>query len=131
MAHYAQIDRDNFVTRVIVITKDEIDTGNWGEPSSWIKTSYNTRGGVHYEPNSWTPSPDQSKSLRKNFAGIGYKYDPDLDAFYAPQPHSSWILDPQTCYWEAPVPVPQDGHIYVWDESTLSWVRSDGDTGVN
>lgn len=123
MAHHAQIDENNIVTRVLVISQDEINTGEWGDPSTWIKTSYNTHGGVHYEPNSWTPSPDQSKSLRKNFAGIGYTYDPLLDAFYTPQPYPSWVLDPQTCYWEAPVPMPQDGKMYLWDEAAQEWVE--------
>jgi hypothetical protein len=125
MAHHAFIDENNIVIDVQVITRDVIDTGEFGDPTRWIKTSYNTRGGVHYEPNSWTPSPDQSKALRKNYAGVGYTYDPILDAFYEPKPYPSWILDPDTCYWEPPVPRPpvREGYTQEWDEAAQEWVE--------
>jgi hypothetical protein len=131
MAHYAFLDDQNIVKEVIV-GKDEGEDGiNWEE---WYgnfrgqlckRTSYNTRGGVHYDPNTNQPSADQSKAFRKNYAGIGYSYDATLDAFIPPQPFPSWILDDNTCLWEAPVPYPNDGHLYRWDEDTLSWVRVD------
>jgi hypothetical protein len=92
-------------------------------PGEWIQTSYNTKGGVHYDPNTGEPSADQSKALRKNFAGIGHIYDPALDAFYSPKPYDSWVLDTNTCWWQAPVPYPTDGNRYIWDENTQSWVE--------
>lgn len=122
MAHYAQIDENNIVTRVLVIDQDVIDTGAFGDPTTWKQTSYNTRAGIHYGPNG---SPDGGSELRKNFAGVGYTYDPTLDAFYAPQPYLSWTLNTDMCIWEPPYPMPIDGGNYVWHEDTLSWVRSD------
>lgn len=74
----------------------------------WIQTSYNTHGGIHYEPNSQTPREDQSGALRYNYAGIGYIYDKEADAFYEPQPYPSWILDTTTYRWNAPVAYPTD-----------------------
>lgn len=120
MAHFAQIE-NGVVTSVIVAEQDFIDSGAVGDPASWIQTLYNTRGGVHYNPNSNEPSADQSKALRKNYAGIGYTYDAQRDAFIPPQPFPSWGLNEQTCNWEPPVLYPVDGNVYVWDESTLSW----------
>jgi hypothetical protein len=111
MAHFAKVE-NGIVTEVLVIEQDVIDTGAFGEPSLWVKTSYNTHGGQH--PNN-TP-------LRKNFAGIGYTYDEERDAFYAPQPFASWTLDDATCLWEAPVAMPDDGGKYTWDENALAWV---------
>lgn len=118
MAHYAKVV-DGFVVEVIVAEQDFIDT----RPSSetWVQTSYNTRGGVHYQPDSATPSPDQNKALRKNFAGVGFVYDSVRDAFYAAQPHVSWTLNETTCYWEPPVPHPDDNQVYEWNEETTSW----------
>lgn len=121
MAHFAQIDDQNIVTKVIVIEQEEVDTGNWGDPASWIQTSYNTRGGVYYTPNTNTPDPDQSKAFRKNYAGIGYTFDAILNAFIPPKPYPSWVLDESTCYWQPPIPMPNDGE-YRWDEPSQSWV---------
>jgi len=120
MAHFAQVDENNVVLQVLVIEQDVIDTGHFGDPASWIQTSYNTRGGVHYGPDN---QPDGGVPLRKNYAGIGYIYDPVRDAFYAPQPYPSWILDENTCWWQPPVPFPTDGKNYAWDEATISWVE--------
>lgn len=120
MAHFAKV-RNGIVVEVIVATQDYIDTMTDTTPGQWIQTSYNTRGGIYYEPNSHTPAPDQSKALRKNYAGIGYVYDPVRDAFYLPQPYPSWILNDFSCFWEPPVPCPEDGNDWEWDESTLSW----------
>lgn len=113
MAHFAQINENNIVTQVLVIEQDVIDTGMFGEPSSFVQTSYNTYGGVHRL--GGTP-------LRKNYAGIGYIYDSERDAFYQPQPFASWTLNEDTCIWEAPTPMPTDGKFYNWDEETTSWV---------
>jgi hypothetical protein len=102
MSHFAHV-KDGIVTRVIVAEQDFIDLGVVGNPSEWIQTSYNTRGGVHYNPETGEPSEDQTKALRKNYAGIGDTYDPQRDAFIEPQPAEGWVLNEQTCLWEAPV----------------------------
>ena len=120
MGHYAKVI-DGKVTRVIVAKADFFETFVDDTPGDWIKTSYNTRGGIHYEPNSDTPSADQSKALRKNYAGEGYTYDQERDAFIAPQPYESWTLNEETCLWDSPVPYPTDGQYYVWDESNQQW----------
>ena len=87
----------------------------------WLQTSYNTRGGVHYTDG--LPSEDQRKALRFNYAGIGYTYDEERDAFIPPKPFESWILNETTCLWESPTPYPEDGGVYNWDESTQSWIE--------
>jgi hypothetical protein len=114
MSHFAQIDENNTVTQVIVIEQDVVDTGLFGDPNSWIQTSYNTSGGVHTL--GGTP-------LRKNYAGIGYTYDSTRDAFISPKPFNSWTLNETTCLWEAPILMPDDGKMYSWDEETTSWVE--------
>jgi len=119
MSSYARIDVDGIVVQVIAIEKDMLDTGNWGDPNDWVQTSYNTRGGVHYAPNSNTP--DGGVAIRKNYAGKGYTYDKTRDAFIAPKPYSSWELNEDTCRWNAPTPYPDDGKKYNWDEDTTSW----------
>ena len=122
MAHYAKVQQGK-VTKVIVAEKEFIDSYVDTEPGKWIQTSYNTYGGVHYDrsTNPPTPSKDQSKALRKNYAGINFIYDKTKDAFYEPQPYPSWTLNSTTCLWEAPVEYPSDGKIYDWDESSKSW----------
>jgi hypothetical protein len=121
MAHFAQIDESGIVLQVLVIPDDQQHRGhdylandlNLG--GTWLQTSYNTSGGVHR--NGGTP-------LRKNYAGIGYRYDSTRDAFIPPQPFPSWTLNETTCYWDPPVPYPApDGNAqnYHWDEATLSW----------
>ena len=122
MGHFAKV-QDGVVTQVIVAEPEFFDTFVDSSPGRWIQTSYNTRGGVHYQPNSNTPSEDQSKALRKNYAGMGFTYDADKDAFIPPQPFASWVLNDDTCLWEAPVPYPEDGNAYRWDEDTQSWVE--------
>ena len=118
MAHFAQINANNVVTQVIVAEQDFINSGVVGDPSTWIQTSYNTKGGQHVL--GGTP-------LRKNYAGIGYSYDPQRDAFIPPKPYSSWQLDEASCTWQAPVPMPSDAGTgdppiyYVWDESNITW----------
>lgn len=121
MAHYALVE-NGIVTQVVVADEAFISTGALGDPANWIQTSYNTKGGVHYIPNSNPPEPseDQSKAINKNYAGIGYSWDGI--GFAAPQPYPSWILNPETYLWEAPVAYPTDGGTYTWDEATQSWV---------
>lgn len=122
MSHFAKI-KDGVVVSVIVAEQDFIDTFDDGIPGQWIQTSYNTRGGVHYEPNSSTPSADQSKALRKNYAGIGFTYDPIRDAFIPPKPYDSWVLNEDTCLWDSPVSYPNDGKMYKWDEDIANWIE--------
>ena len=110
------------VTDVIRADQAFIDTDLVGNQSLWWQTSYNTRGGIHYIPNTNTPSPDQSKALRANYAGIGYIYDAINDGFYAPQPYPSWTISAPTWEWQAPVPYPSTGGPYTWDEATQSWI---------
>ena len=124
MAHFAELDGNNIVLRVVVVDDaHEEDGENWCEEffgaNNWKQTSYNTHAGVHYAANSHTP--DGGITLRKNYAGIGYSYDPVLDAFIPPQPFPSWLLDEDTCLWDSPVPKPGDGNLYRWNESTQSW----------
>lgn len=120
MAHFAKVN-NGIVEQVIVAEPEFFDTFVDSSPGQWIQTSYNTRGGVHYNPETGEPSADQSKALRKNYAGIGYSYDAQRDAFIPPKPYASWLLDEQTCLWNAPVPYPTDGGRYAWNESTQAW----------
>ena len=130
MAHYAKV-KDGVVTQVIVAEAEFFDTFVDNEPGDWIQTSYNTRGGVHYQPDSNTPSTDQSKALRANYAGVGYTYDADKDAFIPPQPYVSWTLNETTCLWEAPVEYPDDGFVHEWNEESGVWEQmSEEDASV-
>jgi len=117
MAHFAELDNNNVVLRVIVVSNNELldESGQESEAKGiafcqslfggeWKQTSYNA-------------------NLRKNYAGIGYSYNADLDAFIPPQPYPSWLLNQTTATWEAPVPMPTDGKVYTWDEATTSWVE--------
>lgn len=122
MAHYAKVI-NNIVENVIVADEDVIQSGLFGDPNLWLKTSYNTKGGIYYTPNTTTPDPDQSKAFRKNFAQPGYTYDSQRDAFIPPgPPYPSWQLDETSCTWKAPVEMPADiTSVYYWDEPTISW----------
>lgn len=120
MAHYAFLDENNVVIDVIV-GKDEGEEGvdwevHYGAFRGQVckRTSYNTRGGVHI--NGGTP-------FRKNYAGIGYFYDPVLDAFIPPQPYASWILNETTGLWNSPVTIPDEDKMYIWDEATQTWTE--------
>jgi len=121
MSHYAKVE-NGIVTQVIVAEQDFIDA----QEGTWVQTSYNTYGGVHYSPDSG--QPDGGIALRKNYAGVGYIYDSARDAFYGQQPYASWALNEATCLWESPVPYPDDGERYIWDEdayqedNTTGWI---------
>jgi hypothetical protein len=118
MAHFAQLNESNVVTQVIVVHNNELMHEGveqeakgvafcqslFGSQTNWKQTSYNG-------------------NMRKNYAGIGFTYDAGRDAFIAPKPYPSWVLDESTCQWNAPVPMPQDDKIYRWDESTVSWIE--------
>lgn len=111
MAHFAKVN-NGIVEQVIVAEPEFFDTFVDSSPGQWIQTSYNTHGGVH--ANGGTP-------LRKNYAGIGYSYDATRDAFIPPKPYASWVLNEDTCLWDAPVAMPTDGGRYTWNESTQAW----------
>ena len=111
--HYAKIE-NNIVTQVIVAEAEFFDTFVDTSPGEWLQTSYNTQGGIHL--NGGTP-------LRKNYAGIGFTYDKTRDAFIAPQPYPSWLLDEDTCTWSAPVSYPSDDKKYTWNEEIINWVE--------
>jgi len=110
MAHFAEIDGDNVVTRVLVVPDEQENRGHeylandLDLGGTWVQTSYNAR-------------------IRKNYAGIGYKFDSVRDAFIPPKPFASWVLDEETCNWEAPVARPEDDKMYTWDEATTSWIE--------
>lgn len=112
MAHYAKVS-NGLVTQVIVAEAEFFNSFVDDSPGEWIQTSYNTFGNQHPE----------GRPLRKNYAGIGFTYDYTLDAFIAPKPYASWILDQETCIWSAPVSYPDDDKQYRWNEDSLSWVE--------
>jgi len=120
MGHFAKVN-NGIVEQVIVAEQEFFQTFVDTSPGTWIQTSYNTRGGVHYDPATGQPSADQSKALRKNYAGIGYSYDAQRDAFIPQKPYASWILDEQSCLWNSPVPYPTDGGRYTWNEANQTW----------
>jgi len=117
MSHFCKV-LDGKVVQVIVAEPDFFTTFVDSSPGSWIQTSYNTRGNVHYGPDG---EPDGGVALRGNYAGIGYTYDATNDVFYAPQPYPSWTLSQTTWLWEPPVAYPTDGQRYDWDEVTVNW----------
>ena len=131
MAHYAVLNTDNTVTMVFVGRDDVVegidDWETYYAPEGFTvkQTSYNTSGGVHYTDGE--PSADQSKALRYNYAGIGYSYDEDRDAFIPPTPYLSWVLDEDTCLWVAPIAYPAEGD-HVWDEEAGDWVEVTNET---
>ena len=127
MAHFAQLNEENLVTQVIVVANQDTADQDGVENEAigiafcqkllggnWKQTSYNTIAGIHTKG---------GKPFRKNHAGIGYTYDEDRDAFIPKKPYNSWILNEQTCLWEAPTPCPNDDNLYRWDEEALAWVK--------
>ena len=124
MAHFAKLDKNNKVV-FVTVGRDEdenLELELFNRTGDLYKrTSYNTRGGIHYNPETNEPSADQSKAFRKNYAGTGFTYDKTRDAFIPPQPYPSWTLNEETCLWDSPVPYPDDGQIYNWNEETQTW----------
>ena len=117
MSHFAKLDANNVVVFVTVGRQE--DDGREDELTArtgdvYKQTSYNTHGGVHALG---------GVPFRKNYAGIGYTYDAERDAFIPPKPYSSWLLDDDTCLWQPPTPYPDDGGMHAWDEDTLTWVE--------
>ena len=123
MAHFAKLDRQNKVI-FVTVGRDEDREEELTERTGDVykQTSYNTRGGVHYQADG-TPSADQSRAFRKNYAGLGYTYDSMRDAFIPPKPYASWVLNESTCLWDPPVAMPTDGKRYVWDELNTTWAE--------
>ena len=115
MSHFAKVE-NGIVTQVIVAEADFISTGALGDPAGWVQTSYNTRGGVHYDANG---QPDEQEALHKNYAGIGYTFDGV--GFAAPQPYESWALNQESYLWEPPIAYPTESGPYEWNENTQSW----------
>jgi hypothetical protein len=129
MAHFAKV-QNGIVTNVIVAEPEFFDTFIDSSPGEWIQTSYNLKGGIYYNPETGLPVEDQAASLannparnRKNYAGVGYTYDREKDAFIPPKRVNSFVLNEETCLWEPPVAKPNDGKPYYWDEATVSWVE--------
>jgi hypothetical protein len=117
MAHFAQLDENNIVTQVIVVNNNELlDENGVEQESKGIAFCQSLLGGI------WKQT-SYNGNMRKNYAGIGFTYDADRDAFISPSPFNSWVLNEETCRWEAPTPMPQDGKMYSWDENTVSWVE--------
>lgn len=122
MAHFAKV-LDGKVVQVIVAEPEFFDNFVDESPGQWLQTSYNTKGGIYYTPNTNDPDPDQSKALRKNYAGIGFSYDHQKDAFIPPKPYPSWSLNEQSCLWEPPISMPTEGGPFRWNEETQTWIR--------
>jgi hypothetical protein len=140
MASFAKLDSSNKVVQVVAVNNNVITDSNgieqenlgieflrnlYNQPEvNWKKTSYNTKAGKYYDLTNNILLQDQSKAFRKNYASIGYIYDESRDAFIAPQPYNSWILNEQSCCWESPSPRPEavDGKAPIWDENSLSWI---------
>ena len=136
MAHFAKLGKGNIVLSVEVVSNDIATTEQAGleflqnlykNRDVWKQTSYNTRGGKYYNADG-TEHSNQSKAFRKNYAGKEFKYDSTRDAFIPPKPFNSWILNEDTCLWEAPIPMPEltqeqidNKNYYSWNEQTLSW----------
>lgn len=117
MSYFAEV-KNGIVIQVL--SADQSFVNSQPNPSAWVQTSYNTRGGVHYGPDG---KPDGGIALRANYAGIGSTYDAVNDVFYAPQPFESWTISAPNWEWQPPVPYPADGKYYIWNEPTLSWVE--------
>ena len=120
MAHFAEVNEEGIVVRVIKTDNDSQNEGyDWLVSTFsgiWIKTSYNTSGGKHLL---------DGIPLRKNFAGKGYGYDSERDAFIPPKTFESWVLNEDTCLWEPPIQYPNDENLYFWDESSISWIKAE------
>jgi hypothetical protein len=123
MAHFAKVE-NGIVTQVIVAEPDFFETFVDNSPGTWLQTSYNTEGGVHYGEDG---VPDGGVALRYNYATIGGSYDADRDAFIDPKPAPSFVLNETTMRWEHPIPHPDDGQRYWWDEATVSWILDTGE----
>jgi hypothetical protein len=137
MAYFVKLNENNYVTDVYavdnsIIVENGVENEELGisflrnlfnNNENYKQTSYNTRGGIHYQNNGNTPSEDQNKTFRKNYAGIGYTYDQQRNAFIPPKPYLSWIFNEFSCRFEPHISYPNDGNNYIWDENILNWVQ--------
>ena len=135
MAYFAKLNSNNIVEQVISVHNNELlDNGIeseakgiafckslYGQDTNWKQTSYNTREGKHYLSDNSGLSNTQEKTFRKNYAGVGYEYNQQKDAFIPPKPFNSYILNEFTCTWDSPIPYPTDGKGYLWNEENQSW----------
>jgi len=117
MAHFAELDESNIVKQVIVVNNNELLADGVESEAKGIQFCQSLFGG------NWVQT-SYNGTIRKNFAGIGYLYDPIRDAFIAPKPFESWVLNETNCWWEAPTPYPEDGKNYYWDEATTNWIEA-------
>lgn len=118
MAHFAKLDTDNNVVDVVVVNNEVLKDSSGNERESLGASFLSTLFDGH---TNWRQT-SYNGTFRKNYAGIGYKYDHQLDAFIPPKPFRSWVLDAESCQWVSPVPYPNDGQFYLWDEDTTSWI---------
>ena len=116
MAHFAQLDENNVVLQVIVVHNNELLDGGVESEAKGISFCRSLFPGTNWKQTSY------NGNKRKNYAGIGYTFDEQRDAFIPPKPYASWVLDEDKCQWKAPVDIPTDGQMYSWDEATTSWV---------
>jgi len=137
MGNFVKLNNDNFVIQGVSLINELFTINNieieqigidflnkiYQTNDIWKKTSYNTLGGVHYQSDNNTPSLDQSKAFRKNYAGIGYYYDSIRDAFIPPKPFPSWTLNEDSCLWQPPIPYPNNGKMYQWNEEIGNWIE--------
>lgn len=125
MGYWAQVNESGVVVQTVITPNDdEQDSISWLGAmfgGRWLQTSFNTYGGVHTDPVTHEQTTDPLKAFRKNYAGPGYTYDEERDAFIPPKRFASWVLDEQTCTWVPPVEKPNDGNAYRWDEASVSW----------
>lgn len=130
MAHFAELDENNVVLRVLVVPNEEENRGqeylaeDLGMGGRWEKTSYNTKFGIYYDPETNIPTENQSKAFRKNYACPGYIFDETRNAFILPKPEEfpSWIINENTGDWEPPIPRPQDDRLWDWNEENQEWI---------
>jgi hypothetical protein len=129
MGHYAKVI-NGLVVDVNVATQDWVDAQTPEWHITWVETSYNIHGGVYYDSETGQPHKDQKLAKatagrkRKNYAGIGYRYDTERDAFIPSTPYPSWKLNEDTCLWDAPIPYPNDGEMYFWNEHAQEWTAT-------
>lgn len=121
MAHFAKLDDNNNVLEVHCVNNNELMVDGTESEAKGIEFLTNWSGGY----TNWKQT-SYNGNIRKNYAGVGYTYDASRDAFIPPKPFNSWVLNESTCLWEAPVPYPDDGNRYIWNEETLSWILFTG-----
>ena len=119
MAHFAKLNETNVVTQVVVVSNDDLGNLSFPESEPIGQNLLN----IFYSDNSVWRQTSYNGNFRKNYAGIGYFFDEKRNAFVAPQPFIGWVLNEETCQWQPPVPYPNDGNLYIWDEATQSWVQ--------